>query len=401
MKIRSTSVLAYLACSILGASAVSAQRTWIVKKHQDQGVDFVEIQSAVNAAADGDFILVGPGSYRGTVIDGKSLVIQAEPGEDVDVSGFGAVPLGSLTIQNIGANQRVAVRGIDAPVGAGGGTKSGLIVKDCSGPVLVEDAYYEGTAAFPGIVASGVLVLRSSSVTLVDCTIQAGFDVLGQYDNGLQVTDSVVHALSCSVTGENGVALNGGELFFSGSTATGLSDAVVVDSSPCVGDPLVPCPVGIIPPDSIANPELTTLDAVLAPSGGGLPVRLDAGSLAALTGKVRSFSHSSPVREGESTVEVYTGAPSELVFWLISPTLLPGTLFPTVFGTSHLGTPNLLIKRGVVPASGILTRSLTINELGPGVEGFQLFGTAIFVDVGTLNLRLANPTSIVLVDSAF
>ena len=58
--------------SLLLASAMSAQGTvWTVDF--DGSGDFDEIQPAVDAAADGDVILVAPGGYAPFRISGKGL----------------------------------------------------------------------------------------------------------------------------------------------------------------------------------------------------------------------------------------------------------------------------------------------------------------------------------------
>jgi pectin methylesterase-like acyl-CoA thioesterase len=43
------------------------------------GGDFTTLQAAVNAAADGDTLLVRSGSYDGFLLTGKGLSIVAEP----------------------------------------------------------------------------------------------------------------------------------------------------------------------------------------------------------------------------------------------------------------------------------------------------------------------------------
>src|SRR5262245_60159975 len=55
---------ALLSCVVLAAS-LSAQTTWIVDASNGPGTSFTSIQSAVDAAAAGDVILVRTGTYAG------------------------------------------------------------------------------------------------------------------------------------------------------------------------------------------------------------------------------------------------------------------------------------------------------------------------------------------------
>ena len=59
---------------LLASSQVDAQgKLWVVDDDGGPGVDFTAIQDAVDAAVDGDGILVRPGDYGRVTIDGKSL----------------------------------------------------------------------------------------------------------------------------------------------------------------------------------------------------------------------------------------------------------------------------------------------------------------------------------------
>ena len=71
-------VLVPLLGTLAGASAGSAQlQTWIVDDTPAPPPDFTDIQSAVDAAAEGDTILVEAGSYPTFQIDAKSVSILA------------------------------------------------------------------------------------------------------------------------------------------------------------------------------------------------------------------------------------------------------------------------------------------------------------------------------------
>ena len=74
---------------------------------------------------------------------------------------------------------------------------------------------------------------------------------------------------------------------------------------------------------------------------------------------------------------------------------------PDFFGSTHLGTPLFLRNRGLIPASGTLTKSITVNDPGPGLDAIQLYESTAFIDLFTLELRLANPTPVLILDAAF
>ena len=362
----------------------SAQSVWIVGPTPGPDVAFVQIQDAVNAASDGDIILVRSGTYTEVTIDGKSLSIQAEPGAAVDIGApFG---FGSVVIQNTAADQPVSVRGIDAPLGSDGIIfQAGLVVADCAGPVLVEDGVYIPTPiGHPAGMAEGVAVSNSTSVTLVRCTMLSietfpGFHI----DPGLRVVNSNVQVFESTATGTSGIELLGGSVFVAGSLITGDVDALTLSAS------------------FLEDPEATVLDTTFVRGALGQDIRINAGTANELLGTRRSYAHSSPVREGEATLETYVGEPFELVLLAFSPALVPGALVPEFFGSMHLGTPLVLRNRGLLNAAGTRTKSITINDLGPGIEAIALFESAVFIDLLTLELRLANPTPVLIVGAAF
>ena len=74
------------------------------------GEPFVTIQPAIDAAQDGDVVLVRPGTYAGFVVDGKSLVVHA----DGAVTLTESVEKSCIQVQNVPAGSRVVVRGFFA-----------------------------------------------------------------------------------------------------------------------------------------------------------------------------------------------------------------------------------------------------------------------------------------------
>lgn len=140
-----------LCCIVLGSIVLAetvAARTWIVDGAGGAGSDFRTIQAAVNAASDGDAILIRGGSYQEQVlIDGKGLRLVALAG----VTQWGTVqvtPAPLLHIVNLPAQSEMHLRGlsqlrISRILGAG------LRLENNAGRIWVEDCFldnYDGSA---------------------------------------------------------------------------------------------------------------------------------------------------------------------------------------------------------------------------------------------------------------
>lgn len=113
-----SSALALLASLALG-TALQAPTTWVVDDDGGPGVDFTDLQQAINAAAAGDLILVKPGDY-GDFDLGKSLTILGELGVNVGVG----------TVHDAGGFTALASFAfVD------------LEVRDCSGTVVLDELF--------------------------------------------------------------------------------------------------------------------------------------------------------------------------------------------------------------------------------------------------------------------
>ena len=84
-----------IAAAVLGLAGSAMAETWTVD--DDGPADFDNIQAAVNAASDGDEIIVAPGTYTSTqdghVVNmlGKAITLRSSQGADVTIiDGEGA-----------------------------------------------------------------------------------------------------------------------------------------------------------------------------------------------------------------------------------------------------------------------------------------------------------------------
>ena len=91
----------------LPTSLAGGQQVLVVDDDGGVGVDFTELQEAVDAASAGDVILVRSGTYSGLLLGDKSLFVIADRGADVrmitNIPGAGRIHIGDL------AGKKVAV----------------------------------------------------------------------------------------------------------------------------------------------------------------------------------------------------------------------------------------------------------------------------------------------------
>src|SRR5690606_35628687 len=93
------------------------------------------IQAAVDAASDGDVVLVRPGTYGALDIQAKGIAVLADPGPS------GARPrVERVAVWSIAAAQRVTLRGLEIRQTPGFfAPPEALSVAGCSGELVVED----------------------------------------------------------------------------------------------------------------------------------------------------------------------------------------------------------------------------------------------------------------------
>ncbi|MFT7668030.1 MAG: putative outer membrane repeat protein [Planctomycetota bacterium] len=93
--------LAYFAI----ATSATVSLGWADVHNLNNGVNSPTIQGAVDAALDGETLLISPGSYSGVEIDGKALTLLGMPDNGVEI-------VGQLSIKNIAAGSTVRIEGI-------------------------------------------------------------------------------------------------------------------------------------------------------------------------------------------------------------------------------------------------------------------------------------------------
>jgi len=168
LRVMAVSVLGLVAASRAAGAAVTVV---------DLASPAPVLQSAVDAAASGDILLLKPGAIDGgstITIDGKGLTLVAD-GDPVQI--------GRLIVQNLPAGGQVTLRGLTVgkPGLTGELTHTGAIeVRACAGSVWIEDCVasappsYGGSFGFGFTGVSGALIVNSAAVVLVKSRFTGG-----------------------------------------------------------------------------------------------------------------------------------------------------------------------------------------------------------------------------------
>lgn len=225
-----------LVFSLVAALATSAAADVHIVD-DDGGAAFSDIQSAVDAAAPGDIVLVRAGTYAGFVIDAKPL----------SVAGLG--PLlnsvrieGSTSVRNIAPDDqvllsRLTLQGADGAVAPPLG--HGLSLRASEGSLRLQscivlggelgspfDAEGAGPASLSG--AAAILVDDCDDVVLMDVGCEGGLGQSvttgpgGPGGPGLAVTRSTLAVLDCTLVGGVGGSSNPSGLELGGTGGVGV-----------------------------------------------------------------------------------------------------------------------------------------------------------------------------------
>lgn len=395
---------------------------------------YFDVQPAVDAAADGDVILVAPGTYTRVEIVGKALTLQGDPHALVRsfvVPPLTGTPGPAFTVRDLAADQRVVVRGLDVRLHYAE-PYAALDVRDCTGSILFEDC---DIASSNG---DGVALGDTSSATFVRCTIHSDGPFLPNSSSifklnaGIRATHSDVFLHDCAISGSAGrdvigffdlVTSDGGpglhllnsRVFASGCGIVGGEGGAYQDvwAGPCV--PLGDGGPGMLLESALGLSHVVLFDSVVRGGDGGQPDPtcsdppgatgpdqiVQSGTVQVITGTRRAFGVESPLREGELGLTVYAGVPGDLV--LLALSIGPGSSFllqPYLVAPYVDPFLNVTTVRGVVPSGGVLVEQLAAPQLPPGVQSLGLSCQALYLDT-TGAFFLGGPSYTVVVDDAF
>jgi hypothetical protein len=324
--------------------------------------DFTTLQAAVDAAAEGDTILVNGGQYStpatgaNAVLAGKSLSI---------ARGTGGEPYlrGTLEITGLAGSQEVHVQGLRVRE---------VLVTDCDGDVLLEDLNAGVTSTFfqhsMAVVSSGNVVTAGSRFIGYNGWDSCGGQCNQGADGGpaVQVLDSRLSLYHCDLDG--GI----------GEDGAWLPCGIGGDG----GDGLLVSDAG-----SRVRHLATTFTGGLEGWGGcgngwiGAPVNAPAGTVAELTTPVTRLEGPATAIAGTGVNLEITGPPGAVVF-LLTTTDLRSRFLPLSAGTLHMKSFSIDVLPPV-PPSGTLVHGLSIPPLPPGAEARWRLMQAVFNQSGS------------------
>lgn len=413
-----------LACFVSLAASVRAD----VRVVAPSGAPFTSIQAAVNAASDGDVILVRPGAYDGFTIDDKELDVVG------DVNGQVSC-VTRVTIRNLAATRHASITSfiVSAP------TSSAIVLEMNQGSVRLEDVqsvggFATGSCTNQTAGGAGLEASMCADVSVVRGTLRGG-DV-GGGDNcfgstggaGLEARQSRVAIYgsvlrgahgggacwqgcnACGYQGYSGLGGIGGAGCFMESGVTVFASASSFTGGQAGGN----CHAtddGGWGGSGIWSFSTSTARAVSCSFQGGPPpssgfafqpsVPIEGPGVVTSTLLPRFLRATIPVRENQASTLTFTGSPGDTV------TLIVGTQPRWEDQRGFTGIrlvrrehPELVQQIGTIPASGVLTTTWTVPDLGPGVQSVTTFLQAIYTTPSG-DRFLSPPATQVLLDAAF
>jgi len=418
----------FLLASLFALSALAATASADALTVDDDGpADFVVLQNAVDAAVEGDLILVRPGEYGFVVLDGKSLTLQADgpPGSVIVYSTlFSPSFAPALEVKNLAPDQSVVVRGFELTNFGLDGNEHVAGVTSSLGAVILEECTIQSTTG------DAFRIEDSASVSLVRTTIDAGTSYYDSFQpaylmrTGLRAVDSSVYLYDCDVRGSYGpdgmqtffgyylpgtggaaARLTGTTMFASGCSFEGgrggSGTDFQCDEGKDGGD-------GIVHLQSLVRLLDTTVvpgTAGVATPGCGLPDGVpgdaffgDPGELHPLSGTARSFELASPLDSGASIQMSFAGEPGDAVIVVVGLQPAVGVWHPAFDAVQLVAAPILPMSFGVIPATGALDVALPVPPLAPGADFARYPAQALFV-TPSAEVFHSGPSTVVLADS--
>lgn len=265
--------------AVLGLSPVALAGTWTVAPAPGPGVDFVTIQAAIDAAADGDLILVQTGAYLENLhVNGKGLTLQGLSNVSLFFSALTPSSEPLLLVENLAAGQELHFRDFFLTSADGLGGEAVRLANNM-GRVWIEQVFVD---SFDGhsmvvrnsqdVMLSEVFLQTGSAFVDAQGAIQSGHGLVVEQQSSVRAfkldavgshTPPLFTTITAPIPGGDGVLVSDSSLYLSGSNLQGGSGGSFFDGS---------CSTG-----AIGGPALRVVAA-----GGPAPVvQLRGGSLSA------------------------------------------------------------------------------------------------------------------------
>jgi hypothetical protein len=338
---------------------------WIVDVWNRPGTDFTTLQPAVNAAADGDVIVVTCGYYETCVVDGKQLTFLARPQRTGNSPSWV-----SAEVRNLAPDQHVSFRGLYT---------FNLQLQNNQGPVWIEDS--------EGDDYNTIVVENCANVVFRNCTWR-NHVVFDTSTYPLNVSASTVAFYECDLRG--GDAISGGCFpcaqggvpghpalrLRSGSTAFAMGSLFVG------GDGADGGPAGrgadLRDASTLESGDCLFLGDTSGPSGPDSSWYAEPGSrVRERPYPAHSMGVAAYLAEGETTPLVFTGLPGDVVNLYVSRDPGAWKTYPRRIGPRTLHKILQVIPVGTIPTSGVLSVDFTAPNI-PG-EAHSFFFQAAFV----------------------
>ena len=440
---------------------VAAQKVWVVDSDSAAGAHFSDIQPAVDAASDGDVVLIrhrtNNDHYGSFTIQSKSLTVIGQP--DMTIIGTpGNNPFtGPIWVRNLSASQSVQIRALTV-YSLGAESQPALQVTSCMGPVIVEDTFFDRDGLLgelsPTPTPVGVFAIGSRSLVFSRSAVRGENGYLGLaggtaalfVDTAVTMHDSLIRGGDGAVVnglvpgifstpttaGGDGVVISGGSLqAFGGFMWGGAGGWGKIDSGGnCFASSNGGTALRLV--EGIVDDPLVTLTDVdlRFGSGGGDPgvncgagldgalTDIQAGNLALDSELPRGFTIRKlpvpdvpdmfvnlddpitwAVREGQSVELTFTGMAGDFI-WAVFGQYDVTSIIPGLNGPFHLVNPAQIRFLGKLGGSK-REISIPIMELGAGVESVSLAMQGIFFDSTTGRFISGDPSTLVLLDRSF
>lgn len=384
------------------------------------GSQFTKVNPAVQAAAEGDVIVVRSGNYDlPAYLGSKSLTIQADGAAYFFDMYWGSG--GGIVVSNLPAGKRIVLRGLrflglfdfavqtDATsmsakdcVGSlwidSCTSNSQIVLKNCANVVVTNSSLQGGDNSGPPSLPIPAIDSVSSNIYLHDTTLIGG--------NGHGASSSL--PLFASVDGAAAVRMVGGTALLSNCSASGGKggNGYLNSFGGCLsaglGGPALHLASG--------NPTVTSIDCVFTigktgatpggcspPTGTVAAVDVDSGTWTPWAGAPGGFTASSPVRGQQSLQLTFQDVAGSSALVLLSADAA-SALTPQFSGALHLGSPLLVTGLGSIPAEGTLTLPIVVPPLPAGVLSVVVYLQGATCPP-TTPCTLGPPSTVVVLDS--
>lgn len=418
---------------MVAPAAPAQSQLWIVDDDAGPGVQFTTIQAAIDAANDGDSILIREGFYPGFRITGKSL----------ELMSAGATSIESSSVSNLGVDQWVSLYQLNFIQLSQHLIHPTLRLESCSGRVWVEKSVVRAGWNSNGVNTIGMQVSGCQAVDLMDCLVTGAFGkdgMLGSQSTGdgsvaLQIEFSRLFAYNTTFLGGSGgsglpfptFTTEPTETHRGGNGAPGLTAKTAElylekcfvyggsGGQGSLGSLGVPCGSGgdaayaleldsapswmrgsQLQQGAAGSPGLAS--SLLCSYGVAPPGPISGPVPDELPGPARRLEFSGFAQEGQSAALVFRGLPGEFAFLLLAPAPA-GEFLPAYQGARLVSYPGLtVVPTGFLDANGILQVNLTMPQLPAGLLANSAFLQGAFY--GQDQLWLGSGIHLHLLDSS-